>query len=89
MAKVNLKPSALALRKGETVENTKGTRTRYAVHSHFIFILPTILDLSLLGPFICKILQIVGFQDKRLYIIEDINQTVLAFGHNMVKSFTF
>lgn len=27
MAKANLKPSALALRKGETVENTKGTRT--------------------------------------------------------------
>lgn len=26
-AKVNLKPSALALRKGETAENTKGTRT--------------------------------------------------------------
>lgn len=29
MAKANLKPSALALRKGETTENTKGTRTRY------------------------------------------------------------
>ncbi|KAK8625846.1 hypothetical protein V6N13_057003 [Hibiscus sabdariffa] len=27
MAKVNLKPSTLALRKGETEESTKGTRT--------------------------------------------------------------
>lgn len=27
-AKVNLKPSALALRKGESAESTKGTRTR-------------------------------------------------------------
>lgn len=28
MAKLNLKPSTLALRKGESVESTKGTRTR-------------------------------------------------------------
>ncbi|XP_058006718.1 probable prolyl 4-hydroxylase 9 [Hevea brasiliensis] len=29
MAKSRLKPSTLALRKGETDESTKGTRTRY------------------------------------------------------------
>lgn len=29
MAKVHLAPSSLALRKGETAENTKGIRTRY------------------------------------------------------------
>lgn len=28
-AKVNLKPSALALRQGETAESTQGTRTRF------------------------------------------------------------
>jgi prolyl 4-hydroxylase len=36
-AKVNLKPSALALRKGETAENTKGTRTRSFFLSSFMF----------------------------------------------------
>lgn len=29
MAKPKLRPSTLALRKGETAENTKGIRTRY------------------------------------------------------------
>lgn len=29
MAKSKLRPSTLALRKGETAESTKGTRTRY------------------------------------------------------------
>lgn len=29
MAKAGLRPSTLALRKGETAENTKGIRTRY------------------------------------------------------------
>lgn len=33
MAKSNLKPSTLALRKGETDESTKGTRTRYLYSS--------------------------------------------------------
>lgn len=31
MAKKRLKPSQLALRQGETVESTKGTRTRYSL----------------------------------------------------------
>lgn len=37
VAKVNLKPSSLALRKGETVESTKGTRTRCPYMSSFLF----------------------------------------------------
>lgn len=38
-AKSKLKPSSLALRKGETVESTKGVRTRYHdinFHTHVL-----------------------------------------------------
>lgn len=37
IAKSKLKPSSLALRKGETAESTKGVRTRYFLTLYFIF----------------------------------------------------
>jgi hypothetical protein len=37
MAKSKLKPSTLALRKGETTESTKGTRTRQAISLSLLF----------------------------------------------------
>lgn len=48
MAKANLEPSSLALRKGETEETTKGIRTRYILlcNPHFCQLV-SIRDLSI------------------------------------------
>lgn len=37
MAEPSLKPSTLALREGETEDNTKGIRTRYRLYAHLGF----------------------------------------------------
>ena len=50
MAKLNLKPSALALRKGETAESTKGTRTRWCPYiTTFLFYYQFLIDFELNG----------------------------------------
>lgn len=52
MAKANLKPSTLALREGETVESTQGTRTRYLFFFfytiEFLFYLEDIITFAMI-----------------------------------------
>ncbi|KAF8377621.1 hypothetical protein HHK36_031003 [Tetracentron sinense] len=45
-AKLNLRPSTLALRKGETAENTKGIRTRYLLSTR-VFVIANKIFFSL------------------------------------------
>lgn len=45
LAKTKLRPSTLALRKGETSETTKGIRTRYDWYQLMIFVLCFIIGL--------------------------------------------
>lgn len=61
MAKPQLRPSTLALRKGETDESTKGTRTRYLNLFSFLFPAKCTRPYNSLDQWVCHILDIFTY----------------------------
>lgn len=73
IAKARLAPSSLALRKGETAESTKGTRTRYIILNYMSFC--CYVDMHKLNT---------EYQNK---CIPFINVTLEFFVHYVVENF--